>query len=130
MKAVIEAAIAKLKATAGVTALVSTRIHKALPLSPTFPCLSVRGVDMLPWDTKGNHGAETTLQVDTWTRNDRDYDDAHSVMAAVKSALHETALTVSGESHVFTRLRMAEVMADPDGATTHGVQRFQVITHE
>lgn len=136
MKDVIEAVIAKLKATSGVTSLVSTRIHKALPLTPRFPCLLVMAPENIPWDTKDAPGDDVLIQIDTWTRSQRDMDDAHDIMNAVKSALHEQTLTISGLSHVLTRLQMATVLqargvreTSQDGATMHGVQRFRILTH-
>jgi hypothetical protein len=134
MKALIEAIVSKLRSTVGVTALVGQRVHKALPTSvepSRFPAITISPISGLAWDTKDMVGHEETIAVHTWTHDDRTYDKANQIMDAVHSALHQAALTVSGQTVVLVRIEYREgPSVDPDDATlSHGIQRIRVITH-
>jgi hypothetical protein len=50
-------------------------------------------------------------------------------MAAVKTALHKTALTVTGFTHVSTLWEFSDTSLEDDGVY-HGVQRFRVLLHD
>jgi hypothetical protein len=125
----VSAVVTKLRAASGVSALVGTRVHKALPRSPVYPCVSVFVPTDLSWDTKDADGVEITLQVDCWTRDDRDQDSVRALQKAVRDALHDQSLTLTGENHVLTRLVSEFAFPDEDGSTVHGVSNYKVLAH-
>jgi len=93
----------KLAATAGVTALVSTRIYiDALPSpSPTLPAITVHPVSRIPSKVAGK-GWEARVQVSCWSNPPvsggvRSPSEIESVAAAVIAALHKPRANMTPE---------------------------------
>ncbi len=106
------AVLAKLKATSGVTALVSNRIYiDDLPIKPTFPAITIHPVSDVP-DTFIGKLSTARVQVSCWDNPPyvetsgeprRSPHVVETVAAAVRAALHkpkfnmDPELWVSGE---------------------------------
>lgn len=91
-----------LSATAGVTALVSTRIYPDMaPQNVTFPYIVFQKLQTQPTDTKEGVSKldKILVQVDCYSNN---YDNAHSLAAAIRTALDRYTGTING--HVVDRI--------------------------
>lgn len=128
-KEILEAIVVKLRATSAVTALVSTRIYKGMPNSWTAPAVGMQVSYATSFDTKDATGQETFVDIDVWSRRDRDADEANSIMSAIVDALHRASLTITGVGFVKIDLdnRIGPLL-DEDGLTSHGVVRMKVTT--
>lgn len=52
----------------------------------------------------------------------------HDVVAALRAALHNAPLAVSGRTLVFLFAQFADVFRSGDGRTTHGILRLRAMT--
>lgn len=89
----------------------------------------VIGVDWgaTDWDSKSFRGAEVTLTVHAWSRY-AGTKEVKQLAAAVREALDNVALSVSGQTLVLCRFQFATDFLEPDGRTRHGVVRFRALT--
>lgn len=122
------AIVAALKADDGVTTQIAGRVYDRAPESVEFPYVSIGGETSLPWEAQNLDGWDVTIQIDTWSREPGRV-EARQIMSEIASALHNVALTVNGHALVMAVLEFQGAMGDPDGITTHGVQRFRFVTH-
>lgn len=136
-KAVFE----KLDATAAVTDQLAAHatevgkkaIYDEVPQSDApestvaFPYLVIGDTTEIAFDADDFDGREATVTIHTFSRY-LGMKEAKSVMDAVKAALHNQPLTISGELHLYTFWEFAEVLRDPDGITRHGILRFRLVT--
>ena len=53
---------------------------------------------------------------------------ANEIMGAIRTALHDQPLTLTGHRLVNLRHEFSEARRDPDGETTHGIARFRAVT--
>lgn len=121
------AIVAALKADAGVAALVGGRVYDRAPEDAAFPYLSIGPEIAQPFEAQALDGWEMSLQLDAWSRKPGRV-ECRQIMAASYAALHDAALSVAGEHLVMVVLELQLTMDDPDGVTTHGVQKFRIIT--
>lgn len=127
---IVEAIVIKLRATSAVTAITSSRVHKALPIRPVYPCIVVHAPSATPWDTKDAQGIDAIIHVECWTRDDRDQDTVRNLRKATHQALHEVSLSLASGNHVQTRMSGGQVGPDPnDAVTIHSMQQFEVFAH-
>jgi len=92
-----------------------------------FPYVALGDETDVQWDTDDSVGREATLTIHTLSRY-RGKKEAHNIMGAIKTALHQHALAVSGQVTVLCYWEFSEIFTEPDGITRHGVQRFRIIT--
>ena len=92
----------RLSAVAGVTSLVSTRIYPDMaPQNATFPYVVFQKLQTQPTDTKEGVSPldKLLVQVDCYSNN---YDNAHALAAAVRTALDRYTGTING--HVVDKI--------------------------
>lgn len=87
-----------LTATAGITALVGTRVYAfRIPQHMTLPCLTVQRISTARTHTHDSSGAtglaRTRVQFDAWAA---DYSTAKSISDALRAALNGKKGTLSG----------------------------------
>lgn len=123
------AIVAALRADAAVGAIMGDRIYSRAPDAVVFPYSSFGPVIGEPWEGATLSGWEQSAQIDTWSRQPGGV-EALSAMAAIGAALHRAPLAVAGHEFVLINLELQTLMNDPDGVTTHGVQRFRILTHK
>jgi len=128
---VLQKAIAALKANAGVTALVGTRIYNHIPqnstqFAGTFPYMLVRWDNASQWDTKDSQGFDGEIRVDAWTENQGDK-DILQIVDAVNSALHNNELTLTAGENLILRYENATYFTEPDGVAHHSVNVFRCV---
>jgi hypothetical protein len=120
--------VTKLKATAGVTSLVSTRVYSVVPQQSAFPYIVVR-VTTSPFDTKTSTGMTHILRVQAFSRTGA-MDEALNIRAAVLAALerNETTITVTGFKLVkLDKRNLSDIITEDDGITRQSIVEFEAI---
>jgi len=123
------AIVARLRDDAGVGALVADRVYGRPPQDVVFPYVSLGPVTAEPAGGLEQRGWDQSMQVDVWSRQPDLGVEALQVMAAVSVAL-ASPIVVSGHRVVVMTLEFQTVTNDPDGITSHGIQRFRIYTRE
>lgn len=119
------AALARLRMTAAVTALVADRAWHRAPENAGHPHIAGFDTFAVRDDATGISGAEITLRVHVWTRDGIDpLQDARSVAHAVSEALHGVPLALPSNRLITLDHRGERIFYDPDGETGHGVVEF------
>ncbi|MFZ0267765.1 DUF3168 domain-containing protein [Caulobacter sp.] len=114
------AIVAALKASAAVTALVDDRIWDDVPDRPQFPYISLGPDDPMDDHDTCIGGADTTMQVNVWSRAVGRV-EAKQVVAAVIAAL-DAPLIVTGHNVNGHRVERSFVQRDQaEPRTKHGV---------
>lgn len=124
----VGAAMAHLRASAGVTALVAQRVWHRAPENALFPYVAGFDTDGLRDDASCVEVRDVTLNVHVWARDGIDpLQDARSLADAVASSLHGAALSLPSNSLITLDHRGERVFYDQDGLTGHGVVEFRAI---
>lgn len=81
----------------------------------------------IDWSTDGRTGFETTVTIHTWDTLPKSHGFYYLklLMGEVYITLNRATLAVSGYNVLELDYEFSESMLDPDGLTTHGVQRFR-----
>lgn len=123
------AIVTRLRDDAGVGAVVADRIYGRPPQDVVFPYVSLGPVTAEPAGGIAQRGWGQSAQIDVWSRQPDRGVEASQIMAAVSAAL-EAPLSVAGHHVVVATLELQTLVDDPDGITSHGVQRFRIYTRE
>lgn len=102
-------------------------IFDHVPEDSAFPYITIFETTAQPFDTQVGNGMDMIIGIHSWSRY-RGEKEIKNIMAAVYDALHDTALTITGHTHILTRFLNSQAVMDPDGLTRHGVQQFRIIT--
>lgn len=130
--ALISAAFARLRATPDVAGPLDGRIWDKAPIEggAEYPYLTLGPSTSIPNDFDCVEGEEVTIQFDVWTKGD---DSSYATNAcrrisnAVKKALHNAELQLSGAALVSLQLSLLRILDDPELGVTHGVIQFSAI---
>ena len=123
-----QAVFAALAANAPLIAVLgAARIHDDVPQGTDFPYLTLGQTSARDWSTGTEEGSEHTLTLTVWSQA-RGKKEAHEIMGAVRAALHEAPLALTGHRLVTLRHEFSEARRDPDGDTTRGTVRFRAVT--
>jgi hypothetical protein len=127
-QALASAVRARLLADAGVANLlgVSPRIYDEPPPQPVYPFATLGEASSTPRDCAGVEGLEHGLTLHVYTRYGG-RPEALTVIAALRAALHDQALTLDGRRLVFLYAVFADVFR-LDPRTTHAVLRLKALT--
>lgn len=129
----ILAAIAKLRATSAVTALVGTKIYDRVPEKKdgtpnvASPYISMGPTTTIPDDYDCVDGEEITFQLDAWSWGSGEaYGsvEVRKIADAVKRALHDADLALSNNALVTLRHELTRILRDPDNVTNHAAIQF------
>lgn len=84
---------------------------------------------MLANDTSETLGFEATITIDTWDNDplSRGFNKLKPLMGEVYTALNRATFVIAGYTLVDIQAEYEQPFLDPDGVTTHGVQRFRAI---
>lgn len=123
------AVLAALAADADLIARLGTppRIYDDVPPRPAYPYVTFGQSSDRDWSTGSDAGTEHTLTLHVWSKA-AGRKETQAITAAIRSALHDTALTLVEHRLVNLRLEHAEARRDPDGETIHGLVRFRAVT--
>ncbi len=112
----------------GLAAIVgSPRIHDDVPQNTPYPYLTLGQSTSRDWSTATDPGEEHTLTLHVWSRNSG-RKETHEIMGALKSALHDRALTLAGHRLINLRHVFSDARREPDGETYHGLVRLRAVT--
>ena len=90
-----------------------------------FPYLSFGADFTTPMDDKGQNGGDTLLQINVWTRSPG-FAKTKTIAQRVYDLLQKGSLTISGATHIATRLESVDYARDPDGLTRRALMQFRV----
>lgn len=117
-----------LSGDAGVVgALGGARIYDDPPQGAEFPYLTFAQSLARDWSTGGGDGQEHTVTLHVWSR-ETGRKQAFAIIDAVRAALHDAALTLSGHRLVNLRHESSDVRRDASGDHVHGIVRFRAVT--
>lgn len=123
-----QALYAALAADAPLIALIGPpRLYDDVPSGAQFPYLTLGQSSTRDWSAGSSPGDEHTVTLHVWSRAGGRR-EVHEIMGAVKSALHDRALTLADHRLVNLRHELSESRRDADGRTYHGLMRLRAVT--
>jgi hypothetical protein len=123
-----QAIFARLTADATLLALLGgARVYDDVPQGADFPYLTLGQSIARDWSTGSEDGHEHVLTLHVWSRANGKR-EAVEILGTVRTALHDTALTLSGHRLINLRHEHTEARRDPDADIYHGIARFRAVT--
>jgi hypothetical protein len=123
-----QAIFAKLTGDAALVALLGgERVYDDVPTRAEFPYVTFAQTSERDWSTGSEDGAEHVLTLNVWSRGGG-RKEAHEIIGAVRAALHDAALSLTGHRLVSLRHELSEARRDADGETWHGIVRLRAVT--
>ncbi|MBY0562881.1 MAG: DUF3168 domain-containing protein [Hyphomonadaceae bacterium] len=128
-RALIAAIRAAAMADTGVKALVGdpARIYDDAPEGAVFPYVTLGRVESRAADAASVQGIEHALTLHVWSRYGGRA-EALDIIGALRAALHNASLTLTGHRLVLLYASFADVFRAGDAQTTHGVLRLRAVT--
>ncbi|MBX3494520.1 DUF3168 domain-containing protein [Chelatococcus sp.] len=120
------AAVAALKASPAVTALVAGRVLDRVPDKTAFPYVNLSGFQLIQDDADCIDGAEIFFDVHVWSRTVARTESA-DIAGAVREVLHKATLLLTDAELTELEHRDTRYMRDPDGVTNHAVVTFRAL---
>lgn len=125
-----QAVRALLVADAGVSAIVGSRVFDVAHDSDAFPYVVFGDEISDPWDGVDLDGEEHFISIHGWDDQSGHTVRARTLKAALRSALHEAALTVSGNDTVICRVADSRLLKGGENdRLAHVFMRLRVVTH-
>jgi hypothetical protein len=127
-KAIIDA----LKADAGISGIVGSRVYNHPPqsteadITAKYPYIVVAILSSAPFDTKNSYGEDATLSVDCYSNYHADI-ECHDINDAVIAKLHAQPLSLSAGQMICLERDLRTVFTEADGQTRHGLARFRLL---
>jgi hypothetical protein len=117
-----------LSANAALTALVgSDRIYDDVPQGSPLPYLTIGQTTVRDWSTATEDGNEHIFTLHVWS-GAKGKKETSEIMGAIRNALHDQPLALTGHRLVNLRHEFSEARRAPDGETIHGIARFRAVT--
>lgn len=118
----------KLTADAALNALLGgPRIYDDVPVRGEFPYVTFGQTTERDWSTGTDIGGEHVVTLHVWSRA-AGRKEADEIIDAVRTALHDQALSLSGHSLVNLRHEFSDARRDADGESYHGITRYRAVT--
>lgn len=118
----------RLLKAAPVSALVGSRVWYYSPDDPEFPHIAGFETSGLREDAQCLNGANVTLLIHIWTRDNLDpLQTARQIAHVVAEALHHNPLPLPSGSLLTLNHRGERIFYDRDGLTGHGVVEFRAL---
>lgn len=118
----------RLTGDAGVTALLGgPHVWDHVPRGAAHPFVTIGVSTERDWSTGDDTGAEHILTLNIWSRAPGRR-EADSIAAAVRHALHDQALTLTGFRLVNLRHELTEVRRDVPAEMYRGTVRLRAVT--
>lgn len=103
------------------------RIFDGAPREAAFPYVTIDQLTTRDWSAGDSVGFEHSVSLSVWSRYSGKR-EAHALLDAIYTCLHEARLDVRGASLINLRFELSSIGRDDDGATYHGVIRFRAVT--
>lgn len=110
-----------------VTLLGGAKVYDDVPQRTAYPYVTIGQSIARDWSTASDEGHEHILTFHVWS-DAAGRKAIHEIMAAVRAALHDEALTLAGYRLVNLRHELSEARRDSDGETYHGLTRYRAVT--
>lgn len=121
------AAVAALKASAELRALIGDHLYQHVPPSPVFPYVTIGEAENLPDLAECIDGSEIFMTMHVFTRqNGIDYGPNKKIVAAMNAALI-TDLTLADYRCIEMQRSRASYFVESDNATVHGVAVYRAM---
>lgn len=126
-----KAVIDKLKADAGVTALVGQKVYDYVSAAFTFPYIRCTTTITTPWETTGGvRGSLILVQVDAFAKG-YGREVVEPINAAIVAALDERELTLEEGYSLYIQWQQTQTLDDPsEQGVYHGVVEFETVAAE
>lgn len=125
-----EALVALLKADSGVSAIVGARVFDVRNDADAYPLIVFGAENSSPWDGVELDGSEHFITVHGWDDSSGHTARARTLKAAMRSALHQAALAVSGNETVICRVEDDRLLRGGEkDRLAHVFMRLRIITH-
>lgn len=98
-----------------------------VPRAARHPYITIGQSLVKDWSTGTEEGDEHILTLHVWSRA-KGRQETHEIMAAVRAALADAPLSLTGHRLVNLRHEFSEARRDPDGETYHGLVRLRAVT--
>jgi hypothetical protein len=119
---------AALTADTALTALIGPgRVYDDVPQASPLPYVTLGPVTAQDWSTGSESGTEHLVTVHVWS-GAGGKKQAHDILAAIRSALHDQPLSVAGHRLINLRHERSDIRRTPDGEATHGTARIRAVT--
>ena len=123
-----QAVYSALTTDAGVTGLLGgPKVFDDAPQRTDFPYLTFGQSSLRDWSTATDAGNEHIFTLHVWSRA-AGRKQVYEIMGALRLALHDAALVVSGFNLINLRHEFSDARREPDGDTYHGTVRFRAVT--
>jgi hypothetical protein len=129
IKAIREAVITKLAATAGVQTIFGSapcRIYNEAPLGAAYPYAEVRILTDEPLPLIARSGNNTTISIDVYAKSTDGADKVEDGGDAIKAALHKQSLTVTGITPFYMAYEFGSMVGGSDGQ--HYTSRYRIMS--
>ncbi len=127
-----DAIIGTLRADTSVAALVGTRISDGTKKVPAnlLDHISIGASDYSPDDYDCVSGRIETIQIDGWCNDAGKLWKARQLADAIKAALHDVDIPLTGAALISCRVVLVRVMLDRDGIWSHAVVQCEANIEE
>jgi len=116
-----KAIIARLKADAGVSAIIVDRVYDAVPTGAAKPYVSFGPFQVLPEEGDCLEGVAVVIQLDGWAKGP-DSVEVKRLGAAIAKSLQWAEMPLDeGQRLVIMSVEALQYMRDPDGITGHAI---------
>jgi hypothetical protein len=105
----------------------AAHVYDDVPQGAAFPYLTFGQSLVRDWSTGTEDGSEHVVTLHVWSQA-KGKREAHEIMGAVRVALHDQPLALTGHRLVNLRHEFSEARRDPDGETYHGIVRYRAVT--
>lgn len=123
-----KAVFTALSINAPLTALLGgPRVYDAVPRGYAFPYVTFGPSTTRDWSTSTESGAEHLFTLRAWSKAGGER-EVHLILDAMRLALHDISLTVTGHRIVSLRHELSDVVRGADGESYQGVIRFRAVT--
>ncbi len=123
-----QAIYATLATDPGVLSLLGEpRIYDDVPQAAPFPYLTLGQSSVRDWSSVGDTAEEHILTLHVWSRASG-RKETHLIMGALRDALHDRPLAVTGHRLVNLRHEFSDARRETDGETYHGIVRLRAVT--
>jgi Protein of unknown function (DUF3168) len=95
----------------GLSTAAGQRVYSVIPASPAYPYVQVWPGFETPVDEECWDRTESTMQIDVWA-DTAEYIKTKEIAGAIRNALHEKTMTVTG--HVVDRIRVETISYSDD----------------
>lgn len=118
----------KLTADAALASLLGgPRIYDDVPARGEFPYVTFGQTTERDWSTGTDDGGEHIVTLHVWSRA-AGRKEADEIMSAVRTALHDQVLSLTGHRLVNLRHEFSDARRDTDGESYHGITRYRAVT--